>query len=121
MQVEKTVLSRTGAATTSLASLAEQRELANKRISLEQRRAGSEQARLAAQIASLGPHLAEVDRQNGLKDELTAYTPNSVAQAETPITSGFAPQSDLSGRQAGVVAVPEGPVRFAISRACVLG
>lgn len=121
LPVEQASLSGAGAATTSLASIAEQCELANDRIGLEQQRAGSEQVRLAAQIAWLGAQLNEVDRQIALQDELVTSARTAEDQAETLIRSGFATRSDLERRRQGWLQAAQGRRQLAQSRDALSG
>lgn len=99
LRIEHASLDGQGAASASLRSLDEQRQLASEQMALEGRRVAAERARLEAQIASAARQMADLDAQIAIQRELVASTRVAVDQAEALIAKGFMTRSGLEQRR----------------------
>ena len=99
LRIEQGNLDGQGAASASLRSLDEQRQLAAEQMALEERRVAAERARLTAQISSAVRQMADLDAQIAIQRDLVASTRVAVDQAEALIAKGFMTRSGLEQRR----------------------
>lgn len=99
LRIEQANLDGQGAASASLRSLDEQRQLAAEQMALEERRVAAERARLTAQISSAVRQMADLDAQIAIQRDLVASTRVAVDQAEALIAKGFMTRSGLEQRR----------------------
>lgn len=99
LRIEQANLDGQGAASASLRSLDEQRQLAAEQMALEGRRVAAERARLTAQMTSAARQMADLDAQIAIQRDLVASTRVAVDQAEALIAKGFMTRSGLEQRR----------------------